>query len=279
VTPPVRSASQNTRRVFHRITLGIRILGFASLIYLAFAFRGPHDQRIITLGPLFINAQWWGILGSIGWAYLMASIVFLIFRTRQLAVLGCVVLMVALYFAEQAGTFNHFWPAKHVSFGKALGTHAMLTTAGMMLGIMLMSPDMRAVGARIQFTILFVLGFAAAALLLNGQFGISKNNATPSWGMWSCAFTATVWLLLYLIGDVLRLKIFTMPLAIAGRNVLLAYIISLMFNSTLQVINLSSWYSHLAPDLHSTLIRSGLTAVFILALTFVLNSVGFALKL
>jgi len=227
----------------------------------------------------FINTQWWGILGSIGWAYLMASIVFLLFRTNQVAVLGCAALMVLLYFADQSNTFSHFWPARYVSFGKTLGTHSMMTTAGMLLGIMLMNSDMRAVLSRLKFTLLFVAGFAIAALLLNGQYGISKLNATPSWALWSCAFTATAWLILYLLGDVLRLKVFTVPLAVAGQNVLLAYIISLAFNSTLQVTNLSHWYSHLASDLHIHAHRSACTALFILVLTFLLNLVGFLLKL
>ena len=149
----------------------------------------------------------------------------------------------------------------------------------MMLGIMLMDPNFKTVLSRLKFTLVFIAGFAIAALLLNGQYGISKLNATPSWGLWSCAFTATAWLILYLLGDVLRLKIFTVPLAIAGQNVLLAYIISLAFNSTLNVTHLSHWYTSLAPNLNSTLIRSAGTAVFTLVLTYLLNLAGFALKL
>src|SRR5262249_14866698 len=59
------------------LNIGLRVLGLATLIFLAFCYRDRHDHRIITLSPFAIRTEWYGILGLIGWAYLEASIVYL----------------------------------------------------------------------------------------------------------------------------------------------------------------------------------------------------------
>jgi heparan-alpha-glucosaminide N-acetyltransferase len=278
IAPVSRESTNEMRRIFRRINLMVRIVGLIFLIYLAFAWRGPHGERIVTLSPFFISTSWWGILGQIGWSYLMASIVFLLFRTRADAVLACAALMVAMYFASAAHLFGGFWPARYVDFGTALGTHSMLTTSGMLLGIMLVNPQMNSVAARAKYTVIFVLGFSAAAILLHGQFGIYKNSATPSWGLWGCAITAALWLILYFLIDVVHLVSLSRPLMAAGQNVLLAYILSLMLNPTLGVIGLLDWYLRSAHDLAGAIVRAVATAVAILALTCALNRAGFRLR-
>jgi predicted acyltransferase len=57
-------------------SLCVRLVGLAALVWLAFAFRGAKGQRIITLTPFSLDTEWYGILGLIGWAYLVTAIVF-----------------------------------------------------------------------------------------------------------------------------------------------------------------------------------------------------------
>ncbi|HVU25209.1 MAG TPA: DUF5009 domain-containing protein, partial [Opitutus sp.] len=68
IVPP--AAGEAAARVWRRVSLGLRIAGFAGLAWLAFAFVGADGHRIVTLSPLTIHHEWWGILGLIGWAYL-----------------------------------------------------------------------------------------------------------------------------------------------------------------------------------------------------------------
>ena len=60
-------------------------------------------QRIITLTPFSLDTEWYGILGLIGWAYLVTSIVFLVFRGHRTAILGCMVLLMCLFAADRKG--------------------------------------------------------------------------------------------------------------------------------------------------------------------------------
>src|SRR6266568_7981162 len=74
---PSLSASESRRKQWRIAGFCLRLAGLASLVWLAFAFRDAKGQRIITLIPFSIATEWYGILGLIGWAYLVTCIVFL----------------------------------------------------------------------------------------------------------------------------------------------------------------------------------------------------------
>ena len=268
-------------RICRVFTLILRVLGFASLIYLAFVFRGGRDgHRIINLSPFSIHTEWYGILGLIGWAYLVASIVFLCFRNHRTALLGCTVLLFCLYPADKTGAFENFWLSHYVGIGGSLGTHAAISAAGLLLATILLTPDTITAGSRAKFTLLFIAGCTIGALLLNGLYGINKPQATPSWCLWTCAITAAIWLVFYFLSDVLRQNWLTKPFSIAGENVLLAYLLHNMFYPALDLFHLDDWYSHLAqPDLFHAVARSIGCGIVILSLSAVLNRIGFRLKL
>jgi len=265
------------------ITVVPRVLGLASLVFLAFVFRGKDGHRIVALSPFSINHEWYGILGLVGWAYLVTALVFLVFRTYRTALLGCVVLLFCLYPADQAGAFDGFWLKRIVGIGSMLGSQGAIAVAGMLLASILLTPDANTIRARAKFALLFIAGCSAGALLLHGLYGINKNQATPSWCLWACAITAALWLLFYFLADVrpqgLNAKL-AKPFAIAGSNVLLAYLLSEMHGSALDLLGLDGWYFRLAqPDLAHAMARSIGCAVVILAVTAGLNRLGFRLKL
>ena len=283
ISPPGKGASPERARVFHIITLVLRGIGIVVLVYLALAFVGRKNQHILSLYPFSISTSWYGILGLIGWAYFAVAIVYLIFRTNRTALLGCVALMTCFYAADRKGFFENFWPNHIVDFGGTLGSQAGITVAGLLLGSILVTPDMREHKARIKFTLWFAGGFAFAAMLVNGLYGISKNNATPSWCLWSSAITAVLWLLFYLWADVRpqsALAKGARPLAIAGQNVLLAYLLSEMMGAVLDLVHLGDWYGGLAEHtLAGAIARSAGCGVALLAITAGLNRIGFRLKL
>jgi hypothetical protein len=275
--------SPDRERTLRKITVALHVLGLASLIVLAFAFRGKDGHRIITLSPFSIHAEWYGILGLIGWAYLVASIVFLVFRDHRTALLGCFVLLLCLYPADRAGAFQGFWLARIVGIGGTLGALGAIAVGGVLLASVLRAPDITAVGARTRFVLLFIAGCSLGAWLLDGLYGINKNSATPSWCLWACAITAGLWLLLHFLADVRPespLARLSAPLAVAGANVLLAYLIAEMLPSVLDLSGLDGWYWQLAePGLAHAMARSIGCAIVILAATAGLNHIGFRLKL
>ncbi|MEO8427140.1 MAG: DUF5009 domain-containing protein [Verrucomicrobiota bacterium] len=281
MSPARKSVHATSReRIFRIVSVMLRVVGYASLIFLAFVFRGADGHRIISLSPFYIHTEWYGILGLIGWAYLVAAMVFLIFGTNRTALLGCAVLLLCLYPADKKGAFEHLWLAKYVGIGETLGSQAAITVAGLLLASILLASDTTTVGSRTRFTFLFIAGCSSGALLLHGLYGINKNNATPSWCLWACAITAALWLFFYFVADVRAHAWLAKPFALAGQNVLLAYLLSEMLPSVLDLFHLEAFYSHLAqPGLAYAIARSIGCAVGILSLSVAFNRLGFRLKL
>jgi predicted acyltransferase len=265
-----RSATASAQKVAKMLTTLFRVAGFAALIYLAFAYRTHNGTRLISLAPFSLQTSWWGILGLIGWAYLVSSIVFLLFRGYRTALLGCMALLLCVFVADRKGAFDDLWLASHVSFGESLGSLASIAVGGLLLASILVSPDKSTHRSRLNFTLLFIVGCSVAALLLNGLYGISKNNATPSWCLWSCAITAALWLGFYYLCDVASIKIISKPFALAGQNVLLAYLISEMLPSFGGMTN---------STLAGAIAGSAAAAFCLLSFTALLNSRGFRVKL
>jgi predicted acyltransferase len=278
ISPPA-SAAESSWNFWRNLSRFLRVAGLATLSWLAFAFRGPQDQHIVTLLPFSLHTEWYGILGLIGWAYLVTSIVFLIFRGHRTAILGCMVLLMCLFAADKTGTFEGLWLGRVVGIGDMLGSLAAISAGGLILGSMLIETESNAMRVRSNFTFWFVAACAAAALLLNGSYGISKNRATPSWCLWACAITASLWYVFYLLSDVRPVRAISQPLSLAGNNVLLAYLISEMLPGLLAALGLENAYGRLAANLLSAIMRSAFCALIILLASTGLNRVGFRIKL
>jgi predicted acyltransferase len=189
------------------------------------------------------------------------------------------VLLMCLFAADRQGVFEGFWLSRIVGIGATLGSLGAIAVGGLLLGSILVATDMIALKARARFTFWFVAGCAAAALLLNRSYGISKNSATPSWCLWACAITAALWFALYLISDVRPVKIISRPLALAGHNVLLAYLISEMLPGLVDALRLGDGYGHFAGNLPSAIARSAFCSMLILLVSSSLNRIGFRLRL
>ena len=269
-----------SRRRWQWVSHVLNNAGWAGLLVLALMFRGYKGQRIISLSPFLIHTSWYGILGLIGWAYLVGSVVYLAFRTSAVGLLGCMVLLLALYPADKNGAFNDFWLSRYVGIGEMLGAHPSITVAGLLLASILPPWGKLDLIARLRFTGWFILGCAAAALLLNGLYGVNKNEATPSWCLWACAFTAVIWLVFHLLSDLGSVHPVAKVFALAGRNVLLAYLLSEMLPSVFALLGVDAWYDRAGGiSLVVAITRSAAMGVFLLAATVGLNSLGFRLKI
>ena len=270
-----------SKEQFRAINLALRIIGIAGMVALAFCVpRRKGRNKSSRFRYFHIHTVWYGILGLIGWAYLVGSIVFLLFRTNSTALLGCSLLLLALYPAERTGLLNGFWLGRYVNLGDTLGSLPSITVAGILLASMLFPAGRLKLAGRLRFVALFILGFSAGALLLVGLYGISKNAGTPSWCLWACVITASLWVIFHALCDLGTVHPIGKILAIAGENVLLAYLISEMLPSLLDLLHLDSFYDGLASHgLASGIARSAGCGVVILCVTAGLNRAGFRLKL
>ena len=269
-----------------RARLAIRLGGAALLAVLALAFRGAGAPGLIEL-----RHSWWGILGLIGWAYLVASAAYLLLRGNVPALIGGVVLLYGVYVADAAGAFEGLtWVTSWVGIGSMLGSHAALTLSGAVFGaVLLPTSSVRGHGARLRWAVAYGAFLAAAAWLLHSaadvheMFIVNKIAATPPWCLYSAAITIWLWAGLYWLLDVRGHARWTSMLERAGQNALLAYILAPIAYDVLDLVagtlGGSNPYWALGGSFAPGVIRA---ALFALALTWaaaVARRKGFVLKL
>jgi heparan-alpha-glucosaminide N-acetyltransferase len=272
--------TEKKQLTWRTITILLRIIGFIGLVILAFQYVGKQNNPIITLSPPYLDTSWWGILGILGFSYLIASIIYLIFENHRTALLGCMVLLLCLFPAAKSELLKAVWLADYINIGATLGSQPAIAVAGTLLATILMTPHSQTIRARIQFTTLFIFAMSLAAVLLNSLYGISKNQATPSWALWSCAVTASLWLFFYIICDLKPVKCIAKPCAMAGKNVLLTYLLSSLYFSFMINIGLSDDYQNIAQmGLAYAILRALSISTLLIYCTVRLNRIGFQLKL
>ena len=216
-----------------------RWAGILILLGAAVWFRIPDTEGWIELRP-----HWWGILGLIGWAYLVSSIVYLLLRQNLAAQTGAIGLLYCVYFADRADFFTAISGIDRVvDLGSMLGSLPAITLSGAVAGQMLMlSPERSSQLRRISCALWFGLALATAGLLLHAlreihsMFIVNKNAATPVWCLLSSAWTLWAWAGLHFWTDVIGLGGRPRPLADAGRNALFAFIAGPILYSGLDLL-------------------------------------------
>ncbi len=93
-----------------------------------------------------------------------------------------------------------------------------------------------------RFTVLVHSRLCRRRLAAQRLYGINKNAATPSWCLWACAFTALVWLVFHALSDLGPVHPLAKILAVAGQNVLLAYLLSEMLPAAASLVGVDEWY-------------------------------------
>jgi heparan-alpha-glucosaminide N-acetyltransferase len=240
-----------------------RGLGVGLLVAAALLFRGPGVPHLVELRP-----HWWGILGLIGWAYLVACTIFILLRKNLAGVVGTIPILYCLYVAQAAGAFASLtWLSGFIQVGSMLGSHAAITVSGLAMGIALRPGSAVAThGERLRWALLYAVGLATAAHLLHAAHGIhamfifNKVFATPPWCLLSSAITVAVWALLYWIIDVRGLVRWAVLLEGAGQNALTAYLLAFVLDVFLafvsQVTGLPNVYEALGEHLATGICRA-----------------------
>ncbi len=210
----------------------IRYSAAAGLIVLFFLYSSGNQTGIIQMRP-----DWWGILGLIGWAYLVACIFYIPFNKNPLALLGTVALLFCFYLAVNAGMLNDYswikivWPKMYA--GYTLGSHPAIVLLGVLLGIKLRENIEHPNHTDILkwafgFSIfLFITGLFLHQLnKINQIFIISKNLATIPWCLLSSTFTIWIWMIVYWFIDMKGHYSWFKIIEPAGKNPLFAYILA-----------------------------------------------------
>ncbi len=222
------------------------VLGFIALYFL----------YVQDSGAIGITPKWWGILGLIGWAYLITVIFYWLcngnFKALVIFFLICVAANCINLSPELA--INQFAAFKFVA-GHL--THVTLVVAGIIISLLFFDGKEK---SKINW---LVIGFGALFLLLGfvlrPYFEISKIRGTPSWTLYSAAICTALFYLLYILMEVnkkVKWSAFFMP---AAANPMLIYIlpgIIIYFNKSIGLHLLPDYFNSGVPGIIWSLIFS-----------------------
>jgi heparan-alpha-glucosaminide N-acetyltransferase len=206
-----------------RLYLGLKVAAAVLLIALLIVFRGQGPDGRVT----WLQTSWWGILGMIGWCYLAGCLLFLASRGNRVVLAGAVGLMSALYIGARHGGLDFLGSfPDFLNVGSLFGSHAAIVTAGMLAGtVFLPATGIEAPRARVRSLAVLGTALLLAGYVLRPLHGFSKIGGTESYCLATAGICCLLFLLFYIVLDLLKAKKAAAFLIPAGRNPLLAYLL------------------------------------------------------
>ena len=203
---------------FFTIT-GLRLFGMALIAFLIFKFRSgqPANEGSLITG-------WWGILGLIGWGYLVAAFLYLWVRDSiQYTGLAALFFLI-LNILAKLNMLDFLDPVKPILGVILEGNVPLIVISGLLTTLLLKKiSEEDSSRAILIITVLGILTLIAGFILRN-WFIISKIQATPSWGLICNGISMIMFALLYWIIDVKNRRGWTFFLKPAGENSLTTYL-------------------------------------------------------
>jgi heparan-alpha-glucosaminide N-acetyltransferase len=265
---------------------GPRLAGVALLVASFLLYRTDGG-----VGFIQIRTQWWGILGLIGWAYLVAGSLYLVAGDELGVHIGALGVLCALCLADEAG--NLAWLAAvrpYLEVGRLVASHAAIAVAGVgfaILGSRARNAEAPGRGV-LRAGILYAAPLLAAAALvhslhgLDPAFWVNKIRATVPWCLFSAGGTCLVWTALSALEGA-GVSRWPRVVRIAGENPLLAYLLAPLALSVFQVAadlaSVPNPYEALRSPLSVGLLRSAVFAWAIVVSSGFLRGKGLRLQL
>jgi predicted acyltransferase len=236
----------------HRI---IRLAGFAGLVWLAVVFRNPSGGHFTT--------SWWATLGQLGWAYLFASLTWLIFRNNRAGIFGVFLLFHCLYIGIKGGLFQGVGLVSWIG-APLLGTYTANAVAGLIVGVLLTELSSPKEKIRSALGLAGLTGLAA--FLLQPVGGL--HMPSTSWSLYSTSCAFAIWALLYWIIDVKGWKKRWSPIRTVGQNCLFLYQMSRYWIFIYWLSGLT-FYEALGANTAVGIIRAAAYTAFLGAITII----------
>jgi len=235
--------------------------GVLLLLAMALLYKGGTPEE-----PNWLRPEWWGILGLIGWSYLICAFVFLLSKGRlwiQATATACFLLF---NIAAHAHWLRPISAIHHFIWIVGNGSMPTLTMGGISISVLYSSWTAKGKRAGVM-GLLVPIGAAAIALglLLRSLGGISKIHDTPSWVMICMGISILVFDAIIYLVDVKGKKDWFRILRPAGTSTLTCYLVPYLLYSIYSLCHFK--FPLFLSDGAGGLIRCILTALLVVLIT------------
>ncbi len=254
------------------ISYALQAFGFIVLIILAALYRSKagSDGQVHWL-----QIKWWGILGLIGWAYGITSIIYLFIRNKLL-VIGIVWFLFAMFnLSGFSGTFGMHADKSPIEIFPGNGAFQAFAIAGIMASVIFISfPSfLKRMVLFLNLAVIMVL----IGLMEHSSFIISKNLASPPWIAFNCSIAYLFIAFLHWMIDVKGKASWFNIIKPAGTSTLTCYLIPYIIYSLYEIFpfQLNDTLITGIPGLVKSLVFS----LFIIGITAILGKINIRLRI
>ena len=246
----------------------LKSVGVFILAALAWIYVGGSAES-----PSWMEPHWWGILGLIGWSYLVTSLVYLLVRNRIWLLAIAFVIFNALNLLEVLDLQK----VPSIRLVVSASNYAC-TMGGVLVSVIMFRLNKK----QRSGLILIILPLTAALLILYGFSirpwgGISKIHATPSWTAICIGISIAALAAMHLVADVWKVRGIFAPIRAAGTSTLTCYLVPYFYYP---LLSLSGLYLPIALRTGGVgIVKSLLFALLIIQITGILERLNVRLKI
>ncbi|WP_228852918.1 heparan-alpha-glucosaminide N-acetyltransferase domain-containing protein [Aegicerativicinus sediminis] len=251
--------------------LPLQLFGVVLFVFLAIIYKGGEH------GELWMTTQWWGILGLIGWAYLINVLLFLSFKGNLAFMAGVFLLFTTLAALEFSIGLPPLPDSLFFLQPIYSGTIPAFTSAGIIATLVVKNLSTK----KEYFTPITLVAVGsiclAFGLLTRPIWGISKILGTPSWLGICAGIGFIVFAIIHVVADLKGKTKWASLISAAGTATFTCYMLPYIIDPSIQLIGIN-----LPEPLYIGiigLIKSFIYALFVVLLTGMLERQGFKLKL
>ncbi|MDP6169287.1 MAG: DUF5009 domain-containing protein [Candidatus Marinimicrobia bacterium] len=208
--------------------LGSMILGTMVLIY------NGQDYDGNSIG---FSIHWWGILGLIGWVYLIAASTYFVFRRSMVAAIVAFFASLLLNVVSSSGIPYNIFPWQSTNWLPGSGGLQALTFGGIITSLCLVKYKNE---IRKLYSVLMIMGVTSLGLglLLRKYFIISKIGGTPTWVLISMSTALFLFVIFHWLVDVRGDVNWYYPIKTAGTATLTCYLVPYVYYSLRTMIDI-----------------------------------------
>ncbi len=256
-------------KAFNKIPEWImQVLGIAILIFIGIIYKSGTEDN-----PTWLTPHWWGILGIIGWAYLLTSTIFLLIGEK---IIYTIIILLIFHALNALDFVNLFSWQPDINLMVSPSFHASVMS-GVLASLLYLEFGKK---GKTTLFLTFILIVAAISITYGfatrPEWGISKIRATPSWTTICAGISFIVFGILYVISDILKQTKWASFIAPAGTSTLTCYLVPYLYYPIIMLVGI------FLPDFLKTgyvgIIKSLFFAYLIIFITGMLGKIHIKLK-
>lgn len=251
----------------------LKFIGFLILIGLAVIYKGGDADNIV-----WMQTHWYGILGLIGWSYLICAMVYFLIGDNVALIAIAWVFFAVFNMAEFSGALGFLHQIRPHVWIVGSGSMPGFTMGGIVASVIYRKYSKQILPSTFLLILIglgilsFIYGFGTRPF-----WGISKIRATPAWVGICSGISFMAFAFLYWLTDLKGKKSWAEILKPAGTSTLTCYLIPYVWYAIITLAGIS------LPIFLRTgiigIVKSLLFSLIIVLITGLINKIGIKLKI